>query len=415
MLLTVNWTPSKPISPYLYGVNNYKLHVPATPETHALMKEVGAKLFRFHLGPLMDHWTDSTTKDWIVSKVLDPYLEFKADPDPSRVVLQTISKFPTWMLHSQPGILDPSEHQAYADLCARLVRIINIDNGLGVKYWEPTNERNKLYLDAKKLPELYQIHNLCYQAMKAVDPTIQVGGLALTYDDGMVANGFVDASKDYIDFLSFHRYSSTSKAESTPCIMSRTPNYKGYVQKFKDIVTAKMPGKVVPISLNEYSINYDYRDNETRISTHVGVAWFASVLKYMAEAGLEQGTIWNFQDGIYGLVGNDLAKRPAFDLYRLLNQYFVGDLVPVTTNDPNVEGFGVIRADGSKGLIFWHKGDSVDTVVSIKSDVLATDAIYGYKIDHNGFSSYKVLKDTFNLGRPIAMVPYRVVILPDIK
>jgi len=415
MELSINWTPDvvRVTQPNLYGVNNYKLHVPADLTAFSLMQQAGIKFFRFHHGPLMDFWTDATTRDWITQKVLDPYLPFLANPDPQRSILQTISRPPAWM-PTVAGVLDPAYHTEYAQLCARLIKILNVDNNAGIEYWEPLNERNKLYKDAGQLPQLYALYSECAQAMKAVDPSIKVGGLAFTNDDSTIANAFATACGPDIDFLSFHRYSSTNPNESTPCIMFRTQNYATYTQKFQQVAINNFPDRFVPIMLNEYSINYDYRANEQRNSTHVGATWFASILKYMAEANLPFGAVWNFQDDIYGLVDNSNLKRPAYDLFRFLNTYFVGQMAQITSNDPNIEAIGVTRADGNKALMIWNRGSSIDSRVAIRSSYLATANLEGFKIDETGTNPYQIFMKTFNNGSPIPITPYRIIIIPSL-
>jgi xylan 1,4-beta-xylosidase len=55
------------------------------------------------------------------------------------------------------------------------------------------------------------IFNKAYDAMKAVDPSIKVGGPAFANAYNYAAiDEFITATKDRVDFISYHTYSPTS-------------------------------------------------------------------------------------------------------------------------------------------------------------------------------------------------------------
>jgi hypothetical protein len=100
-------------------------------------------------------------------------------------------------------VINMRDHSSQS--AANLVREMNINKKYGIKYWELGNEiwawsdsyiHNTTY--AKKIKEFSQ-------AMKAVDPTIQIGAsLLLGFSDWDIE--VIKRSAKYIDFIIFHFY-----------------------------------------------------------------------------------------------------------------------------------------------------------------------------------------------------------------
>ena len=64
---------------------------------------------------------------------------------PGTTLLINVPNWPDWMDADHDGFLDADQTDAYARLCADLVRIVNGDLKKRVVYWEVTNERDELY------------------------------------------------------------------------------------------------------------------------------------------------------------------------------------------------------------------------------------------------------------------------------
>lgn len=123
--------------------------------------------------------------------------------------------FPAAVQHSASGawIYDTSwpicTPQQYADALSYLVA----QPGLQGLHWEPLNEPDGLTWAVDE-SLCTQVHQLCYPAMKAADPTCVVHGLVIenlaplgfpegtTYYNNCVTNGI----KGFYDVLSFHQY-----------------------------------------------------------------------------------------------------------------------------------------------------------------------------------------------------------------
>jgi xylan 1,4-beta-xylosidase len=194
-----------------FGINDNKVFYNGQPEAVPYRSALAAqqiKSVRFHDANLTEIWTSAATKDWDSSKITATYNEYKtAFGSTLPTITQNIPNWPSWMKQDSAGRLDPSEYQNYANLCARLVKIVNVDLKSGVKYWEPLNETADRYKANNSTGELWKIYGLTATAMRNVDPSIKVGGPALTYEDYPTAASFLQSQAANADFLSFHRYS----------------------------------------------------------------------------------------------------------------------------------------------------------------------------------------------------------------
>ena len=300
---------------YTFGSNDYEITTPAAAADtvyQSRLAEIGIPLIRVHHAELSDRWTKPATRTWDEAKIRAGY---DASYPQRPTIIQNIPKWPQWMAVDRDGILNPSEYDNYASFCAELVNILNIRQQRKIIYWEPLNERENAYQNAGKLNELWKIYNKVAVAMKAKDPTIKVGGPALTWNDPAKLILFLQACQANVDFISWHRYASGDANESTDKIMSYTPDYGAQVREFRAIATKYIPNRKVPLLLGEYNINYSWDSGENRQNTHIGAVWFASVFKHLAEAGIDMATSWHLKDGIYGMLDPQNKLRPSATVF----------------------------------------------------------------------------------------------------
>ncbi len=156
----------------------------------------------------------------------------------------------------EPDVRDPV---ALASFAASLVRIVNIDNRFGVRYWEIPNEREHL-LDAKQMTTLL---SLASKAMKRVDPTILVGGPAtegvnVEYIAAVVQNSLPD-----IDFVSAHTYGGDGKQPDSISYPSATKAVAD-VRLLRTRLNQISKGKYLPIFIDEYNIGWDTTPKSSR-------------------------------------------------------------------------------------------------------------------------------------------------------
>jgi len=271
-------------------------------------------------GDFIRKWTNSTTKSWNADEINAAYNAFGNRPV---TFVQNIPYWPRWMKQDSNGLLDPSEYNNYANFCAQLVNIVNIQQKRKVQYWEPFNEMDDRYINAGKTDELWKIYNKAAVAMKNMDPTIKVGGPAANWNNPSFIGSFLQNSLVNIDFVSWHRYLTGDPNVSTATIMSQTNYFGNEIIQIRDIISNYTTRKI-PVFLGEYNINYTWNSGETRNTTIIGAVWFASVLRGLAETGADMATQWNLKDDYYGLMTNSFVPRSSLTTYRWANKFFVG-------------------------------------------------------------------------------------------
>lgn len=358
-------------TPLLFGSNDYEITDPKAAADLAYQKrlaELDIRLIRVHHAGLCDRWTNSGTQTWNEAKIKAGY---DASYPQRPILIQNIPGWPSWMTQNSDGLLDPSEYDRYAAFCAELVEILNQRQQRNIRYWEPLNEKDVAYEKAGKLNELWKIYNSAAIAMKAKDNQIKIGGPTLTWGDPNRLSSFLQACGSQTDFISWHSYASGDAKESTENLMAATPNYGQQVKRFQAVLARELPQRNIPLFLSEYNINYTWDSGENRQNTHIGAVWFASVLKHLAEAGIDMATSWHLKDGIYGLIDGDNKLRPAATVFAWGIKYLVGKVMLTTSNHPFVEAMAVWQErDDRRSLLLINKSSKP---ASIKLQMPSTD------------------------------------------
>ena len=332
-------------------------------------------------GEFIKSWTNSTTKSWNADEINAAYNAFGNRPV---TFVQNIPYWPRWMKQDSNGLLDPSEYNNYANFCAQLVNIVNIQQKRKVQYWEPFNEMDDRYINAGKINELWIIYNKAAVAMKNMDPTIKVGGPAANWENPNFIGSFLKYSLSNIDFVSWHRYLTGNPNISTQTLMSQAYYFGDMVNQIRGLISQYTTRKI-PVFLGEYNINYTWNGGETRNTTIIGAVWFASVLRGLAETGADMATQWNLKNDYYGLMNTSFVARPALTTYRWANKFFVGTVYKETSNNSNLEVLAVKRADGMRSIALINKADSNSPATVAISPTGVGDAAYkAYALDANG-------------------------------
>ena len=176
-------------TPTSYGINAFTAFDPVNSSNvkyQSNLAYLGSGLIRFHSWDMISDskvnasgWLDVADKKWDAGKITASLAPFKGS---QAAILINIPGFPPWF-KTTDDMLDENEVKSYADFCADLVRIVNLQAKDNVKYWEITNERDDPYWNhplqnnaTPHVADLAQLFNECSRAMKAVDPTINTGG-----------------------------------------------------------------------------------------------------------------------------------------------------------------------------------------------------------------------------------------------
>ncbi len=374
VVVGVNWGQStgKKATALSYGLNGFQLFSPKVVGLGTYRENLTAMrpgIVRYHNSQMMN---DARSDDygWLLDSTAATYrwdrnkiAQAMARPlSYQPTVMMNIPEWPKYLSDSTEK-LKPENYQAFAAFCADLVRVVNVEQNRGVKYWEVLNERDSLYRDNPA--ELGQIYSVAAQAMRQVDPTIKVGGPALRspYDKPMI-EGFLSTAHSQLDFLSYHTYVTGQKDNSNQALFQLAMNLGSETAGVRGLV-AKYTTRSVEIFHDEFNISYAPPD--ARMTNQTSAVFDALGLMAIAKSGATGAMAWNESDGWYGKLNNswgNWSKRPAAYVFQLFNHHLRGEIVQTQSSYDGVVAYGV-KGDLNYGLVLVNRSGS-DQIVQLQ-------------------------------------------------
>ncbi len=225
---------------------------------------------------------------------------------------------------------DYQNPQKFAQFCADLVKIVNIDLKLGVEYWEIPNEREQDFVSpGLSVNEMATLIKTASQAMKAIDPTIKVGGAATAWVNIDYLTQLTQAIYPNIDFITCHTYAG----DCTNTLQNVYDNAQFAVADLKTLrqnINAITGTNHLPIFLTEYNLSFQGCDN---IQSNEGAVYDALIMTESIKSGIDGTCYWAvapYSD--MSIVIDDQLDENAY-LFETFNKYFYGNLVQSTTGD----------------------------------------------------------------------------------
>lgn len=338
-----------PISPYLFGTNYGPMHA-VTLDVMPLVEEVGFTTLRFPGGA----WTDSTdVKPFQIDQFIDFSQQLGATP------------------HISVRLLGGSPETA-----AALVRYTNIEKQYGVTYWSIGNEPS-IYTQLGQADYDYTTENLnrdwrpIAEAMKAVDPTIQIlgpdihqwaaTGSATPKDsagrDWMAE--FLKTNGDLIDIVAVHRYPLYSPSNPVT-VANLRENTRQWVQEVEHLrrVIREILGHELPIAITE--LNSDPSPamlQEASPDSFYNAIWYADVLGQLMNADVFMVNQWVLSQRSTGLgLFQGSTARPTFYVFPLYKN-FGSEQLYATSGVEDVDIFAARRDDGALTLMVINLSD----------------------------------------------------------
>ncbi len=306
------------------GFDPNQAGTPGNVNYKAAMSFMNPGIVRYHSWEMLglntntNGWLTSTS-DWDAVKINNA-LSGANSYNP--LVMMNIPGWPSaWQDAS--GKLLPARYADYANWCASLVRIINIDQQRGFKYWEITNERDDVY--GTQCDELGRIYNQVAVAMKAVDPTIKTGGPAFARPDLIdQVDAFFSTAAPNLDFISYHSYANGSPNSPVQQVYDKAVT-NGVITSSMKAEFAKYSSRVIEYFHDVYNISWAQPDpHQTNFVSMI----FDAILSTTAIKDGATGTMaWNECDGWYGKMDNSYNKRPSAYLFNTFNANLVGGSV----------------------------------------------------------------------------------------
>ncbi len=365
-----------PISPYLYGTNYGPMHA-VTIEMMPLVEQGGFSVLRFPGGA----WTDGVD---IKNFQIDQFMAF----------CEQVGAIPTISVR----LLDGKPETA-----AELVRYTNITKKYGVVYWSIGNEPS-IYTQLKQADYDYTTENLnrdwrpIAEAMKAVDPTIQLIGPEIhqwndSYEttpkdsagrDWMTE--FLKVNGDLLDVVSVHRYPlySPNNPVTAQSLRENTRRWAREIEYLRSLTT-EILGRELPIAYTE--VNSDPTSSilqEASPDSFYNAIWYADVLGQMMNADVFMVNQWVLSQRSTGLGlfnGNDI--RPTFHVFPLYKN-FGSEQVHAASGAADVDIFAAKRDDGALTLMVINLSDVEQRIpLRVAGMELAEAEVWLLDVDHD--------------------------------
>jgi Alpha-L-arabinofuranosidase len=372
-LVKIDWRKlGESVPRALFSVNSFRSHNPAgaaLPLWQEGIAYLNPSLVRLHNAGLVKTWFDEAAGDWKYDLIRSA-VEAGAF-QPGREHLLNINGWPPSFDADGDRRLDPDRLDDFARICADLVRFINIELKAGVRYWEVTNEKDFAYWrkpaegNAPDVAALARIYNAAAKAMRAVDPSISVGGPAACSPlPSAPLIEFAKLARDQLDFLSFHHYASGNADDRDQQIFEKARVMAEDSADIVRLLRKAIPDKAIEVHLNEYNICYNWRIADPRMRDHRGAVFDALVMIGLANVpGMSAANAWNDRDRVYGKMDNAGTLRPAAHVYHYFNTVVRDRLVSAESDAPKaVVPFGTGDAQGRQTLVLVNRTAVVQTV-----------------------------------------------------
>jgi len=420
--VSINWTqPLGPISPDIYSINSFIAFNAARIGDPAYQKGLAylaPRLVRLHHAGLTTDsvkgwagWWNTAENSWDYPKIRAALAAWPNTLPGTRRLFSFASWIPGMDLDKN-NRLDPDKLDAYAAAAAELVRFMNIECKAGIEYFEITNEKDGSYwVDPAKRNEDYtadlvQIYNTVAVAVRAIDPTLKLGGPAAMRPD-FYANlrTFIRGTRAHLNFVSIHAYASGKNSEPDQSIYDKVETMAKHSRELIKIVREEFPAGARPeVHLNEYNIAWTWETREPRMVNHKGAVFDALALTTFAGVeGLNAANAWNDQDGVYGKIAMDGTLRPSAHVFHLFNTFHQGTRVATESSAPDhVVAFATCDAAGRSSLTLINRvnGEQTVTLASV------------FNVAALRFQRARISETGFILDPVPALLPTQIVLPP---
>ena len=264
---------------------------------------------------------------------------------------------------------------------AEVVRYVNVEKELGVRYWSIGNEPS-LYIDLQGEEEwdtafYNEQWRIFAEAMEAVDPSIAFIGPNIHQfvaeesarpkdplgNDWMAE--FLKANGDVVDVVSIHRYPfPTSRVDPLPSIDDLRFN----TREWEEIIPAlreeirEVTGRDMPIGVMEINSNWSNASlGDATPDSYYNAIWWGDVLGRMINHEVDMVTHFALQHKTsgWGMLGRT-EPRPTYFVYRMY-QHMGDDLLFSETDDDLISVVAARRDDGALTIMLINLGDDAVT------------------------------------------------------
>jgi Alpha-L-arabinofuranosidase len=273
---------------------------------------------------------------------------------------------------AQPLVIVPYN---YTD-AANIVKYFNKDTNNYVRYWIIGNEQDRSGISATAYSTSF---NQEYDAMKAIDSTIQIGGAATAWYDSPFLQTFLQQSGSRVDFVDFHGYAQEGNVPGDyATLFQLAAAYENDINKLRSLIEQIVPDRAshIGIEVGEWELNWGGTEQN---NTNFHAVWAASVMGHILRTGGRSLFYADKGNAIYGSPHTitDSAghvvniqvddTNPAYHGIGMftgegLFRGFGDTLVDAGTSLPNVE---VYASDHPKNIVVINKDPSITRNITV--------------------------------------------------
>ncbi len=407
---------------------------------HGLMHDDMGVYFEDNTGKPFYNWQYiDQLYDFLLSIKIKPFVELTFMPS----ALASGDKTVFWW---KGNITPPKSYEKWYNLIKALTEHFTERYGVEeVKTWyfEVWNEPNHPYFFTLDINEYFKMYDTAAKAVKTVNPDYKVGGPA-TAGNGWVKETIEHCTTNNIplDFIATHTYAVTKgffdATGETGTILSR--NIKSITQdvinSFNKIKASTKPN--LELHYTEWSASYtptdpihdSYHSAAFILDKIKGTETFAASMSYWVFTDIfeEQGPKPTPFHGGFGLLNYQTIKKPAFYVYKFLNEMGNTELL-----NKDAASWVCRNTKGDIQVLFWdftltHPGDSVINQVFYKRDLPSkpkgTTCVnlsnipagkYALQLTRVGYKNNDAYSTYMQMGSPAQLTIQQVKVIKDIN
>jgi len=277
---------------------------------------------------------------------------------------------------------------------ANIVKHFNKDTNNYVRYWIVGNEPDQAGISAATYSTNF---NQDFDAMKAIDPTIKIGGGATAFNDTPFFQTFLQQSGSRVDFIDFHGYAQEGNVQGDyTTLFQIAAGYGNGINNLRSLIQQIVPARAsqIGIEVGEWELNWGGTEQN---NTNFHAVWAASVLGHILSSGgwslfyADKGNaIYGNQHTItdpYGHVVNINVDdtNPAYHGIGMftgegLFRGFGDTMINAYTTLPNVE---VYTSDNPKNIVVINKDPSITQTATVSLNGVTSGTIEVWRKDES--------------------------------
>ncbi len=324
------------------------------------------------------------------------------------------------------------------EMAAEWVRWANVKMGYGVKYWEVGNELEGSWEMGNTQPDGSKMTGETYArkfiefatAMKAVDPSIKVGGPTAANTRAVFMEDLLRLAGDHVDFISFHTYPVERHLASDREILDQALSLREPLARYRGLIEKYQPKRKDQIELAITEWNSKVLEDRTTGDLLNGL-WSAIFVGEMFREGVSFATQWDLLTttpegghGLFHFSKNCLPKSQYWGLY--LWSQFMGDQLVASELTGNPNAYAVVTRDAERLYVLVanvSRAESAILELDLEGTALAAEGrmatlshreYFWDPYRHEPKWSRKPLVESFAIGKTLEIPPYsaRVFELP---